>query len=159
MSKYEYKVVPAPAKAERIKGVKGSGPRFALTVEALMNELGALGWEYLRADTLPAEERLGLTSKTTVFQNMLIFRRQLVEEKPVESNTSAKAAQIDATTEAEFRPGETTSTPVPANTAQQPSNPDTALTPSPRKRQERPRLNAALVARAAQVRARQTAAE
>ncbi len=32
-------------------------------------------WEYLRTDTLPSEERSGLTGKTTVFHNMLVFRR------------------------------------------------------------------------------------
>jgi hypothetical protein len=40
-----------------------------------MNELAQDGWEYLRADTLPAEERSGLTSKTTVYHNLLVFRR------------------------------------------------------------------------------------
>lgn len=77
MDKFEYRVVPAPAKANKVRGVKGGSAKFAHTIEELMNELGAEGWEYLRADTLPAEERVGLTSKQTVFQNMLVFRRRL----------------------------------------------------------------------------------
>ncbi len=40
-----------------------------------MNRLGAEGWDYVRADALPCEERVGLTGTKTVFQNMLVFRR------------------------------------------------------------------------------------
>jgi hypothetical protein len=77
MARYEYKVVPAPKKGRRGKGVKGPEGRFANALETVMNELGAEGWEYQRTDTLPAEERQGLTGRTTVFQNMLVFRRTL----------------------------------------------------------------------------------
>jgi hypothetical protein len=45
----------------------------------VMNELGAEGWEYLRADTLPCDERAGLTGIKTSYMNMLIFRRALTE--------------------------------------------------------------------------------
>jgi len=75
MPQYEYKVVPAPVKGERTRGIKGTRERFAHTLMTLMNEMGREGWEYLRADSLPCEERHGLTGKTTSFQNMLIFRR------------------------------------------------------------------------------------
>lgn len=86
MPQYEYKVVPAPVKAEKAKGLKGTQAKFAHTLMALMNELGRDGWEYQRADALPCEERSGLTGKTTTFQNMLIFRRALaVEEAQVEA--------------------------------------------------------------------------
>lgn len=72
---FEYKVVPAPNRGKKAKGVKSGADRFALAMTDLINELAAEGWEYQRSDTLPAEERSGLTGKTTVFQNMLIFRR------------------------------------------------------------------------------------
>ena len=72
---YEYKVVPAPARGLKAKGVKSAEDRFALALQTSMNELAADGWEYLRADTLPCEQREGLLSKTTVYQNMLVFRR------------------------------------------------------------------------------------
>jgi hypothetical protein len=45
-----------------------------------MNDLGAEGWEYQRTDTLPCEERQGLTGKTTQFRHVLIFRRLLNDE-------------------------------------------------------------------------------
>jgi hypothetical protein len=75
MAVFEYKVVPAPAKGQKGKGAKGAPERFALALETLMNDLAVDGWEYFRADTLPCEERTGLTGSTTVFQNMLVFRR------------------------------------------------------------------------------------
>lgn len=72
---YEYKVVPAPVRGLKAKGVKTAEDRFALALQSAMNEQAADGWEYLRADTLPCEQREGLMSKKTVFQNMLVFRR------------------------------------------------------------------------------------
>lgn len=84
---FEYKVVPAPTRGRKARGVKSSADRFALALAESINAEAADGWEYLRTDTLPAEERHGLTGRTTVFQNLLIFRR------------SASAADIDDTTE------------------------------------------------------------
>lgn len=75
MQAYEYKVVPAPVRGEKERGLKTGVERFAHALSVLMNELGREGWEYWRAETLPAEERSGLTSKTTVFHNLLVFRR------------------------------------------------------------------------------------
>jgi hypothetical protein len=77
MPRYEYKVVPAPKKGQRAKGVRGTEAKFANALQNLLNEYGADGWEYQRTDTLPCEERSGLRGKTTVFQNMLVFRRAL----------------------------------------------------------------------------------
>lgn len=74
---FEYKVVPAPTRGKKAKGVKSAADRFAHALSEVMNALAAEGWEYLRTDTLPAEERHGLTGRTTVFQNMLVFRRSI----------------------------------------------------------------------------------
>ena len=72
---YEYKVVPAPGKGTKAKGVKTAEGRFALSVEAELNRLAAGGWEYLRAELLPSEERSGLTGSVTNWRNVLVFRR------------------------------------------------------------------------------------
>lgn len=77
MQTYEYRVVPAPKRAERVKGVRSTQDRFAHALTVMMNDLGRDGWDYQRADTLPCEERVGLTGRTTVFQHMLVFRRAL----------------------------------------------------------------------------------
>lgn len=73
--RYEYRVIPAPARGQKAKGLKTPEARFAHAVETVMNDLAGDGWEYLRADTLPSEERHGLTSTTTTFRSLLVFRR------------------------------------------------------------------------------------
>ena len=75
MQRFEYKVVPAPRRGEKAPGVKTTPDRFAVALSHLMNDLGAQGWDYLRADTLPVDERAGLTGTRTSFQTMLVFRR------------------------------------------------------------------------------------
>lgn len=77
MQCYEYKVVPAPVRGEKARGLKTTADRFALSLTTLMNQLGAEGWSYVRADALPCEERSGLTGTKTTFQNMLVFSRPL----------------------------------------------------------------------------------
>ena len=75
MQRFEFKVIPAPKRGEKARGVKTTEDRFALALTTLMNQLGAEGWDYVRADALPCEERVGLTGTKTTFQNMLVFRR------------------------------------------------------------------------------------
>jgi hypothetical protein len=77
MQRFEYKVVPAPARGEKVKGLKLSKDRFAHGLTALMNELAVEGWEYHCAETLPCEERKGFTGTVTNYYSMLIFRRTL----------------------------------------------------------------------------------
>jgi len=93
MPRFEYKVVPAPSRGIKAKGVKRAEDRFALALATVMNEHGAEGWDYIRADILPAEERSGLTSKQTVYHNMLIFRRELAE--PIEDGTEDQVEAED----------------------------------------------------------------
>lgn len=93
--RFEFKVVPAPRRADKHRGVKTIGDRFALTLQALMNDLGAEGWDYVRADTLPVDERAGLTGTKTHFESMLVFRRALPEAAAArETAPSASAAPV-----------------------------------------------------------------
>jgi hypothetical protein len=85
MAGYEYKVVPAPAKGQKAKGVKGPESRFAFALENVMNDMAAQGWEFQRSETLPSEERTGLTSTTTNWRNVLVFRRPRKVEAPAEA--------------------------------------------------------------------------
>jgi hypothetical protein len=96
MPRYEYKVVPAPNRAAKVKGVKGTEARFAVALSEIMNEMGADGWEYQRTDTLPCEERAGLTRKTTSFQNMLVFRRVIGAEAEVPATEETMPEIADA---------------------------------------------------------------
>jgi hypothetical protein len=72
---YEYRVIPAPVKGTKAKGVKTTQDRFALSLQETMNAMAADGWEFQRAETLPSEERSGLTGTKTVYHNVLVFRR------------------------------------------------------------------------------------
>ena len=77
MQRYEYHVVPAPRRGEQARGAKTGEERFAAALSEVMNALGAEGWDYVRSDVLPCEERQGLTGKTTVYHSVLVFRRGL----------------------------------------------------------------------------------
>jgi len=75
MTRYDYKVIPAPSKGRKAPGVKGAEARFAHSIQELMNEMAAEGWCYQRADILPSTERVGLTSSQTVYRSVLVFFR------------------------------------------------------------------------------------
>lgn len=75
--RYEYKVLPAPRRGRKSVEVKSAEGQFALGVEDQLNDLAREGWEYIRSDILPSDERHGLTSTRTVYRSMLIFRRAI----------------------------------------------------------------------------------
>lgn len=78
MAHFEYKVVPAPTKGDKVRGVKQPEARFAHSVEAVLNRMAEGGWEFVRAEMLPNEERSGLSKTTKEWRNLLIFRRERV---------------------------------------------------------------------------------
>lgn len=85
MTQFEYEAIAAPRKGKKARGIKTNEDRFAHAMTELLNEMAADGWEYLRADTLPCEERSGFTGRTTVYQNILVFRRALDRDEAVEA--------------------------------------------------------------------------
>ncbi|MCU0827281.1 MAG: DUF4177 domain-containing protein [Tabrizicola sp.] len=93
MQRFEYKVIPAPRRGEKARGVKTTEERFAYALTLLMNDLGAEGWEYVRADALPCEERVGLTGTKTTFQNVLVFRRAIGSAAGTSANPSRLVLQ------------------------------------------------------------------
>ncbi len=121
MSRWEYKVVPAPTKGMKAKGVKTPEARFALAVETTINTLAAEGWMYHRTDMLPSIERAGLTSTSTQWRNLLIFKRPLAGDETPEvlemlpppeevSDAEADDAPADASDEATDPASESTET-------------------------------------------------
>ncbi len=80
MQAFEYKVVPAPAKGTKAKGVKTPEARFANSIEILLNEMATEGWEFQRAELLPSEERSGMMGSATNWRNVMVFRRPLEQE-------------------------------------------------------------------------------
>ncbi|NOD34744.1 MULTISPECIES: DUF4177 domain-containing protein [unclassified Ruegeria] len=103
MQRYEYKVIPAPQKGVKAKGVKTAEGRFAVSVEQVLNQMGQDGWEYQRAELLPSEERAGLTGSTTNWRNVLVFRRVVEEE--VDAPEIGTALDMDSTPLAQPVPG------------------------------------------------------
>ena len=80
MSTFEYKSICAPRRALKIKGVKSADERYAQTLTDSINSQSESGWEYFRAETLPAEEKSGFLGKTTEkYLSLLIFRRENIE--------------------------------------------------------------------------------
>ena len=75
MSKYEYRVIAAPTRGLKAKGIRSAEARFANAIEVVMNEMAADGWEYQRAESLPSSERSGFASTTIKTRNVFIFRR------------------------------------------------------------------------------------
>ena len=92
---YEYKVIPAPSRADKAKGLKTPEDRFAHTLEAALNQMAAEGWAYVRADTLPSAERSGLTQTVTQWRTVLVFRRAVPQPAP-QAETPLLAAPTDA---------------------------------------------------------------
>lgn len=72
---YEYSAIPAPIRGEKARDAKTPTDRYALALTAELNRMAADGWEYVRSDVLPSEERSGLTGRATVYHNLLVFRR------------------------------------------------------------------------------------
>ena len=89
MARFEYKVIPAPAKGAKAPGVKAGEARFANTIEALLNTQAAEGWEYMRTDILPSDERQGLTGSQTIYRTLMVFRREKAEENAADDMIAA----------------------------------------------------------------------
>ena len=81
MSAFEYKVVAAPNKAKSFKGVRSHEDQFAEVLCEVMNDMARKDWEYLRAESLPCEEKTGLTSRVQSFQSVLVFRRAIAAKQ------------------------------------------------------------------------------
>lgn len=89
MKTFEYRVIPAPAKPAKGKG--DAEARFAEMLTGTLNGEAGAGWEFLRAETLPCEERHGLTGNRTVFRTMLVFRRPA---EPGEDEATREAMKL-----------------------------------------------------------------
>lgn len=77
----EYRVIPAPRRGKRGNGVKGNPGRFANALETSINTMAADGWEFVRAETLGADEREGMMRRRVeTFHSVLVFKRAVQAE-------------------------------------------------------------------------------
>ncbi|RYH02705.1 DUF4177 domain-containing protein [Salipiger sp. IMCC34102] len=130
MALYEYLVVPAPRKGLKEKGMKGVELRFAAAMSTVLNRYASDGWEYLRTDTLPAEERDGLMmNRVTVFQNLLVFRRPKTTEAHTPETAPALIEDHSDARDADGARGEQAPVQEPASTVSDaPTAPETSGT-------------------------------
>lgn len=113
---YEYQVIPAPRKAKGGRGLRGNDAKFAAAISGIMNDMAKEGWQFYRSETLPCDERQGLTGRVTRYHSVLVFQRwhpparteeepgptKLASEEDPESDASAQpAAQTQAQPEAQ----------------------------------------------------------
>lgn len=74
---FEYKCVGAPERPKRLRGIRSRSERVALAMQEIISAEAVDGWEYLRADLVPVEEKAGFFSRTQeVHRAVLIFRRE-----------------------------------------------------------------------------------
>lgn len=124
MAQFEYKVVPAPKRGLKAKGIRGTEAQFANALATLMNEAAADGWEYQRTDSLPCEERQGFTGRVTVFQNMLVFRRAIAATAQAAEPAAVQPLAVAVDMPAKTAPAPLIARDVPPQTGPSLSAPD-----------------------------------
>lgn len=96
MSFYDYKVIPAPRRMRKVRGVRTTTDLFVLTLTEALNEMAHDGWEYIRAETLPAEAPGGWFSRSVeADQTVLVFRRPRETLGPRLAARAAEAAALE----------------------------------------------------------------
>lgn len=82
MARFEYQVIPTPRKPRRAKGKKTNADRFAHMLTEEINAQAALGWEFVRSETLPMDERPGMFKKPVeTYQTVMVFRREIASDE------------------------------------------------------------------------------
>ncbi|MEL7468138.1 MAG: hypothetical protein AAFN27_06775 [Pseudomonadota bacterium] len=109
---YEYKCVGAPEKAKRRRGAKTRTDRVAAVMQDIIAQEAVGGWEYLRTDLVPVEEKSGLFGRVhEVHRAVLIFRRG----EP--AGAHARAVQSDMVSPAPAMAAPAAANPYPAEPA------------------------------------------
>ncbi|MEM1385676.1 MAG: DUF4177 domain-containing protein [Pseudomonadota bacterium] len=74
---YEYKTVGAPERGKRRRGARTRSDRAAVAVEEILNAQALAGWEYVRTDLVPVEERNGFFGRKQIAHRaVMVFRRE-----------------------------------------------------------------------------------
>lgn len=72
----EYKCIGAPERPKRKRGMKTRSDRVAGAMQDIIATEAVDGWEYLRTDLIPVEEKAGLFGRVReVHRAVLIFHR------------------------------------------------------------------------------------
>jgi hypothetical protein len=83
---FEYKCVGAPERVKRQRGVRSRSERVALAMQEIISAEAVDGWEYLRTDLVPVEEKAGFFGRMHEVQRaVLIFRRESGAARPAQA--------------------------------------------------------------------------
>jgi hypothetical protein len=90
----EYKCVGAPERPKKKRGAKSRSDRVAAVMQEVIDAEAVDGWEYLRTDLVPVEEKTGWFSRAhEVHRAVLIFKRgDNVPVVPIQPRTQPMAA-------------------------------------------------------------------
>jgi hypothetical protein len=137
MPDFEFKTVAAPRRVKKVKGVKGRNESLAAMVEAIIHDESAGGWDYVRTDIFPIEEKPSwFSSHAEVHKGVMVFRRGVPGRRaepvaqPVEQAASQPVVQPVTALPVAEQPG-----PEPVVTFETPSlstSPEPIITPPPR---------------------------
>lgn len=99
MASYEYRIVPAPRKAKRVRGAKTGPDRMAALLTETLNAEARQGWEFVRSESLPLDEKPGmLSSPREAYHSYLVFRRPIgggAETGPLRLESGREGAPSD----------------------------------------------------------------
>ncbi|MEM1065274.1 MAG: DUF4177 domain-containing protein [Pseudomonadota bacterium] len=102
MDRFEYKVVPAPVRVDKTTGANTLDEKFANTLQSALNAEGAEGWEFVRSETMAAEDKRMLRKSAVAEVTVLIYRRlkagrqtQTQDVGPALSRPAAALAEPD----------------------------------------------------------------
>ncbi|MEM9370335.1 MAG: hypothetical protein AAGA26_04165 [Pseudomonadota bacterium] len=89
----EYKTVGAPERGRRRKGSRTRSDKVAAAMEDILRREAVDGWEYVRTDLIPVEERSGLFGRTRdVHRAVMVFKRGSSEPADADQNPQSRAA-------------------------------------------------------------------
>jgi hypothetical protein len=92
---FEYKTVGGPERGKRKRGCRTASERVAAAMEELIRAEAAEGWEYVRTDLVPVEERTSwLARRQTVHCAVLVFRRERGAEPEPRAALGRKAQRL-----------------------------------------------------------------
>lgn len=108
MPRYEFKVIPAPTRGEKSRDARTAEERFARAMTQVLNQMAREGWDYLRAESLPSVERVGLFNSRSGLRHLLVFRRAVDEGAaglaPLSVTRPAEAPRLGPATEPAIGP-------------------------------------------------------
>ena len=133
MSSFEYRIVPAPRKAKRVRGAKTPQERFAALLTETVNAEARAGWEFVRAESLPHEERKGMLSQATeAYHSYLVFRRPVGGAQVADPGSNRPAFPLaERTRQARAQEQQAAPLPLQPQRTQEPRPPQARTTETP----------------------------